>query len=357
MKLYLLEVGRGVASLMVGLVHAGSQMKETQFSGKEGMGGLFHYGFLGVDFFFVLSGFIICYAYFSSSTSKVSAPSFVVQRIFRIFPAYLAALALFLVINRFQRSTQPLSAGFLFEQVTLSAFGVPWLGVAWTLQFELLFYGAFAMVVWRNSLMVPLFTAWILILIASAWGGYTPNSIYSADIFGRIRSGQILEFIVGLYVASVVVKGKSTQNVALLLAGGTVVGATAMAFLSIEINQNLDLIRNVFTSSLFGLILLGLIRFESHIKKPSEAWMLLGALSYSFYLVHSPILSYCYAIAERLNIYKKIPEVVLAGVGICAGYIVAYFLYRFVEKPGIKFGKALSKRFTQRIGESTTRYS
>jgi peptidoglycan/LPS O-acetylase OafA/YrhL len=78
--------------------------------------------------------------------------------------------------------------------------------------------------------------------------------------------------------------------------------------------------------------------------------MLLGAL---FYLVHSPVPSHCYAAAERLNVYKMIPEFVLAGIGICAGYLLAYLVYRFIEKPGIQLGKVVSKRLAQKLGYNT----
>src|SRR5437764_15296156 len=54
----------------------------------------------GVSFFFVLSGFIIAYAY-PKLDSKDEVFKFVVARIARIWPAHLAALLLLLALVKF----------------------------------------------------------------------------------------------------------------------------------------------------------------------------------------------------------------------------------------------------------------
>ena len=50
---------------------------------------MFSYGLLGVDFFFVLSGFIIMYAHMDDERNTASVKRYAFKRLARIYPAYL----------------------------------------------------------------------------------------------------------------------------------------------------------------------------------------------------------------------------------------------------------------------------
>src|SRR6476661_1182191 len=56
-------------------------------------------GYVGVDLFFVLSGFVLTYTYLVPGASHVPRREFWVARIARIYPMYLVALALALPIT------------------------------------------------------------------------------------------------------------------------------------------------------------------------------------------------------------------------------------------------------------------
>lgn len=67
---------------------------------------LSRYGWMGVDLFFVLSGFLIGAQVFAplSQGKKLSFTDFYARRAFRILPAYLATLAAYLSLPRFQEA-------------------------------------------------------------------------------------------------------------------------------------------------------------------------------------------------------------------------------------------------------------
>lgn len=103
---------------------------------------LFSMGWMGVDLFFVISGYIITKTYYESS---IGATKFLLRRCVRIYSGYwlvLFPLLLFLVlsgagINKYNI----LKTIFLFPQYK----GYTPLGVAWTLTYELVFYALFAL--------------------------------------------------------------------------------------------------------------------------------------------------------------------------------------------------------------------
>ena len=113
--------------------------------------GIIEQGFLGVDFFFVLSGFILAYTYLSPEGAlRGSRRGFWVARIARIYPVYLLGLALDVV--PFVRYPHHLS-GLLGTAVTTPLLVQAWVPVlmgshdwnppGWSLAAEALFYALF----------------------------------------------------------------------------------------------------------------------------------------------------------------------------------------------------------------------
>jgi exopolysaccharide production protein ExoZ len=111
-KLNLLQVYRGMAAVLVVMVHL-SQMSEKRLD-QVAFFYLFQAGWSGVDYFFVLSGFIMVYVHRSAIGKKDQLKSFLVQRAVRIYPIYwiitLTVWCLFLVIPAFA-NTPDLSLG------------------------------------------------------------------------------------------------------------------------------------------------------------------------------------------------------------------------------------------------------
>ena len=90
-KLGILEKGRGGMTLLVVLAHINLLVDCNLFHG------LFIQGWCGVDFFFVLSGFLMIWTY----NERTSPIAYVKKRFIRIYPVYWMYTLVTLIMNLF----------------------------------------------------------------------------------------------------------------------------------------------------------------------------------------------------------------------------------------------------------------
>lgn len=90
-----LQIGRAVAALLVVLHHA--TLGSLAFYG-EAFDGFWGFGNIGVDFFFVLSGFIIYWAHKNDEAGRKSASRYWKKRFFRLYPAFIPISIAMLVL-------------------------------------------------------------------------------------------------------------------------------------------------------------------------------------------------------------------------------------------------------------------
>ena len=88
----LIEIGRGIAALLVVFFHATAIAGLPKYFGQAPLAGLFSFGYAGVDFFFVLSGFIIFYSTAKNHGNPRAIFSYVKHRLIRIYPIYWSSL-------------------------------------------------------------------------------------------------------------------------------------------------------------------------------------------------------------------------------------------------------------------------
>jgi len=88
----LLQVYRGLAALMVVLLHAQDIINRNIELHKDSLLKIFTFGWIGVDFFFVLSGFIIFYVHQSDIGQVKKFKQFIIKRLLRIYLIYWIVL-------------------------------------------------------------------------------------------------------------------------------------------------------------------------------------------------------------------------------------------------------------------------
>lgn len=155
-RLRALDGLRLVAALMVAFYHYAGQ--DGIVAGSWGRSprdiwpsssSMFNYGCLGVELFFVISGFVICMSGWGRTVKD-----FTISRITRLYPAYWAALIISTVVYvlaGYQRIPDTdLLVNFSMLQMPLGVHRV--LGVCWTLWAEMRFYILFALaIVWKGA--------------------------------------------------------------------------------------------------------------------------------------------------------------------------------------------------------------
>lgn len=97
-RITILDGLRGVAALFVVSYH----LLETFYSSDEH---IINHGYLAVDFFFLLSGFVLSYAYNSLWTNGMSYAIFIKKRLIRLHPLVILATVLGLMSYLFQSSS------------------------------------------------------------------------------------------------------------------------------------------------------------------------------------------------------------------------------------------------------------
>ena len=280
------------------------------------------FGAIGVDLFFVISGFVI----YSSSTSKTTTPlSFVVNRIARIGPAYwlfssITALALIIAPDSI-----PLTA-FELDHFLKSVFFVPaqnpsgiglypLMTIGWTLNYEAFFYLIFFAALYLPS-NYRVFGLIIGVAITQAIATTLPGPI---SFYGNTI---VWEFIFGVMLAIMYKRGMVSHipiSAAALMILGSIATITLLGPTS----------HSPLKSGLpCAAILCACLSQERFFPKHSFIARL-GDWSYSTYLCHVLIIS----LAIKTNeLYPTGPVLTAAGV-ISLILLTSYASYSLIEKP------------------------
>jgi exopolysaccharide production protein ExoZ len=148
------QAGRAIAAILVMLFHMNTAFfGSTAYFGTLPFGKIFNIGYSGVDFFFVLSGFIIMKAHEADIGHPACVWIYIYKRIVRIYPAYLVIAIPWIIFGSFFANTHSEffhSPRNIIASLTLLPIDSPdhtALDVAWTLYHEVFFYAVFSMLI------------------------------------------------------------------------------------------------------------------------------------------------------------------------------------------------------------------
>jgi exopolysaccharide production protein ExoZ len=323
-----IEIGRGIASLLVVCFHTTAIVGLPKYFGQPPLDGIFSFGYAGVDFFFVLSGFIIFYSTAGNHANPASVKTYVKHRLIRIYPIYWVVCLLILPLSYLM--SHPVSASNAAMDFLLIPRGDhPFVIVAWTLRHEMLFYLSFVLFFLNVTL------AWVYFLL---WGGMIAVcNILSLDITSPFSSLYLndhnLEFLAGIFVGYI---AKSRQ--VLWCKPGFLVLSGAMIFVASGLNESL-VHHGYFTGNshyhlVYGigasLMVSGLIGLKSDMK---NYWVrigtFLGRASYSIYLIHFAVLSAVIKVLHPFGLALWVNMVLLT----LSGVLIGSLQYRYIEAP------------------------
>lgn len=326
-----LEAGRGFASLFVVLSHVAFIIAEPRFYGVTLWDGRFSKFGAGVDFFFVLSGFIITWAHWHDIGRPDRWSNYAVRRFKRIYPPYWVillplSLAYFLVPTAGKISQHdPLN---LFFSITLLPYTEhPILGVAWTLVFEMIFYAVFSLLILRGRKWFALLILWgVAVVVANLSTRTFPYPLsFALDTVN-------IEFLCGVGAAALLRKWQPRTPLAILMAVGGFGLFMLLLLLPYPVEANPLAMRAGYgLSTAAGIV--GLVQWERNRSFAIPAWLrLMGAASFAIYLIHGIVISTGIQIITRL-FDDRIPVPVTMILLITASAVVGIAFHLLIEKP------------------------
>jgi len=325
-RYHALDAMRGIAALGVVIFHIGDQLHQR----------LFPHAYLAVDFFFMLSGFVLARAYEERLKTSLSAPRFVEMRLIRLYPLFALGVLLGTarVVSRVMDAAphSMTAAGafiaFFANMLMLPAwaspdvlfpFDVP----AWSLFLEILINIAFAVVLYRLAsrfLACFCLAAGALLFWAIFHQGYNDlGALWSTAGFGLLRVG--FSFLLGILLARMRMAAKSNSPMALLplIALALLLAAPWPAGFGAQID------------AIAVFVAMPLLLWAGARTELPQSWQpvgaVLGDISYPLYAIHFPLLQIFFHVFFRT---LHLPAV-LAGVLFVAGvaWLSWYLAHRF----------------------------
>jgi peptidoglycan/LPS O-acetylase OafA/YrhL len=333
-KLNLLQVYRGIAAVLVVMFHL-NQMSAERLN-QVTFFNLFVAGWSGVDYFFVLSGFIMVYVHRSALGKKDQLKSFLVKRAVRIYPIYwiitLTVLCFFLVIPGFAKN-QDLNLGKVIVSLLLiPQKGKPILDVGWTLTYEIYFYLLFSLAIWlKPKRSVPILSAWLLVTILHFCKivKFPDYLFFLETVFGDMN----LELVLGCLAAYIVIKyNNKIGKYRWILFGIANLGYVILVMLASWGKLGFERITN------FGVLATLLIIAATSIDlkdSPKIPYLLifLGEASYSIFLTHAPVISAITKILQKANLGKYFDGFFAPALLAVFAVVFGCIFYSLIEKP------------------------
>jgi peptidoglycan/LPS O-acetylase OafA/YrhL len=266
-------------------------------------------GYVGVSFFFILSGFILTYSRSHEyEQGRGLASKFWMARFARIYPVYLVSMILAAYVGRAEFHSPIHILAYIADLLMIQSWSIRTAGFfnapAWSLSCEAFFYLLFPFIflrlrpsslkkgllalagIWLLAMAVPLYYVWRY--PQAAWHEGTSPAIEGMLQVYRARRLPILalpEFLAGISLGWIYLRFRPSRRMASLLA---TTGAIAMV-VALALSNHLPyvLLHNGLLIPIFGLLLLGLgePNWLSHLLSNSVL-VLLGEASYAFYLTH-----------------------------------------------------------------------
>ena len=332
-RLELLDYGRFIAAVIVVIHHYTynriANGKITSITHNADLIDITKYGYLGVEFFFMISGFVI----FKSALNR-SAGEFIISRALRLYPSYWFAV-LFTASFAYFWGGPLMSVDLKMVLINLSLLqnylGVGSVdGVYWTLFYEIKFYFAvfILLILGLQKYLTRLFLLWPILMLAALLtnyehlpylGAYYPYFAAGA-LFAMLKDDRKplvwLSLLITFYLCIEFSSSKALASADEIYRSPVVISCIVTVFFGFFFAQN-----TLFMQS-----------------KSLPFSRIFGALTYPVYLIHAHF-GYMF-ISQFANESNKYAVIVLA-IGIVI--LVGYGMHKLIE---VKLSHVWKRLFT-----------
>ena len=325
-----LDFLRGLAAIIVVAFH---------FSSRINLLGLFYHGYLAVDFFFVLSGFVINRAYGGRLASgEISFKDFLLLRVVRLLPLVICGTILAGAIDLFRPGdfsmsqhvfdivvTEILSCLLLptFWKTTLEQTTYPLNGPVWSLFFELianLCYALFMRIKWNFYIFAGLALLSLVVLIIASFQAHNFHFGPHKETFLLGFPRVFFSFSLGVLLSQIKFRIPSISKwfyaVIMLL-------ILAVPELPAHLSGVFDI---AVVCVVFPGIVLGAAQCtDSQVVSPFSRWS--GEMSYPLYALHYPLVRSVASVVRRFDLPASISFIIA-----CIATVLFAYLASFVSK-------------------------
>jgi peptidoglycan/LPS O-acetylase OafA/YrhL len=303
------------------------------------------FGWAGVSLFFVISGFCIHYSYLRAG--RFEAKQFFWRRVWRIYPAYIVALLAFQLLPQINLHTRAarfdlgLHALMVHNASQTTFFGVS--GSFWSIAVEVQLYLLFPLLlvlrekVGIEKAMVALFA------VGCAWRSATlflaplPDHLITAAWTCPLNTW--FDWSLGALVAERFASGRRTFSRAPVL-----LAVLIPALVASSVIKPLTIFSFMLASAVSAVRLDAALRDSWSGRRWAQGLSFIGAISYSIYLWHQPLLEPLLAFVTKLTgspiaAWSALPPMIVA---------ISWLSFELLERPGINAGRALANAWAQR---------
>jgi len=310
---------------------------------------VFHYhgnwgGYLAVDFFLILSGFVLSHVYLNREKNFLV---FLGHRLARLYPLHLFSLFVFVIVffsingdlpNYYDGTVVTFIQHLtLTQNIGLSPSEHTWNYPSWSISVEFWVNIVFILFITRSSSLLILIGVSLccfgLILLQSAHLNVHHGNYFSIVNSGLVRG--LASFVLGVLVYRVY----STGKVKMLwkdkgyIEAGLLIGILICVFMREDVHSLLDFL----AIPLFALVILVFAQESGIVSKLISKFDHLGIISYSLYLNQIAVLM----LIRWLETMYILPEYILFAVYLTTLLVYSHFTYIFIELPARKYGRAI----------------
>lgn len=302
--------------------------------------------FLGVSYFYVLSGFVMILAY--GDQDHVEPKKYLINRIARLYPLHLFTLGLTIIVSLFvafnylgSYKIDPFSfiANFTLLQAWFPAYSLTFNVPSWSISVELFFYLVFPFVFNKiykklrlRNFAIAVILFWLICQIGM-------NVFYTSSLYGGNESLDryflhynpflhLNSFLVGILFAAIFKGYQLTLSRNLDLPVFLMIGINCWMIYALK-----DfLLHDGLLAFNFGLLILLIAANKGRITKlfNHKTFIHLGNISFAMYLLQNPVFIFLKKVLSAVNIQN---DYILFVVGFPALLICSHFTYRLIEIP------------------------
>jgi peptidoglycan/LPS O-acetylase OafA/YrhL len=343
-RIYELDALRGIAALLVVLFHYTVDLENATF--------VFNIGCVGVDLFFVISGFVILLTIGNTKDWK----SFLVNRFSRLYPAYwicVSITTLSIIISYQTHLTDTIIPDFgltYLANLSMLQFYLNFEnidGSYWTLIIELLFYGFIMLFLILNKKNYIETTGAVCLLIVFCYRFFAQAVFSNKIMFDFTNAIPILIYFPLFYSGILFYKLKFVQQTTirwLLL----LVSFLLQLYIFNTLYSNRGYLSfaeyAISLSVIYSLFIMYIFNKLNFVVNKATLW--LGSISYVLYLLHKvigtnlimPLLSTKFGINFTLSL----------AITLCLVCLMAQCVVKYIEKPSMIYIRAIYQNKKQK---------